>query len=131
MHDFGDAQCPFTYDGETALVPIRFGDEIDRDAYANLARNFQGLGVDASRGALAMCLQPFLVDRFEAEEHVFETEAPPIGENLLAAAEHVGAGLQIVIFPDFALFELAADGKAMLGMDEGDVIDDEDVALID
>src|ERR1700688_1677202 len=78
-----------------------------------------------------MQLQSFLVDRLETEEHVLHAERAPVLEDFRIAAEHVGASFEIVLLFDFALFDFMADREAMLGMDERDVIDDEDVGLLD
>src|ERR1700683_722637 len=76
-----------------------------------------------------MKFQAVLIDRLQPKKHVLQTETAPVRENFFAAAEHVGASLEVVLFFDVTLFELAADREAMLGMNEGDVVDDKDVRL--
>src|ERR1019366_10021208 len=78
-----------------------------------------------------MQLQALLVDRFQAEEHVLHPELAPVAEYFRIAAQHVGASLEVVLFFDLALFDFVPDRKPMLGRDERDVIDDEDVWLLD
>jgi hypothetical protein len=131
MHDVGDAGGPFAHDGETLLVPGGIGDQVDRHLDADLARDFQRLGVGAHGDALAVQLQALGVDRFQAEEEIAETQLAPIGEDLAVLQQHVGAGLEIEALLDAALLHLGADREAVLGMDEGDVIDDEDIGLLD
>src|SRR4029077_3213512 len=97
----------------------------------DFARDFERLEVDTHRGALAMQLQPLLVDRLEAEEHVLHSKRPPVLEDLRIAAEQVGASFEVVLLFDFALFDFMADREAMLGMNERNVVDDEDVGLLD
>src|SRR5678815_5243555 len=76
-------------------------------------------------------LQALLVDRFDAEEKVFDAEPAPEREHLLVAQQHVAAGLEIV----FLLYSALGDGfperLAVRGLDERDVVDDEDAGLLD
>ncbi len=78
-----------------------------------------------------MGLEAFLVNRLQAQEHVLQPQAAPVGEDLFVAHQHVGAGFQVVLLLDLALFQLVADRKAVLGMNERHVVNDEDVGLPD
>jgi hypothetical protein len=44
---------------------------------------------------------------------------------------HVAAGLEVVALADAAAPDRLADGEAVLGVDEGDIVDDEDARLAD
>ena len=65
------------------------------------------------------------------EEHVVQAEPPPVLEHLAVLDQHVAAGLQVVLLADAAALDLAADGEAVLGLDERDVVDEEHVGLAD
>ena len=80
---------------------------------------------------LRILAQALLVDRLEAEEHVFEAERLPELEHLLVAQQHVAARLEVVFLADAFPGDRLADGEAVLGLDEGDVVDDEDARLPD
>ena len=70
--------------------------------------DLQRLDVLARRDALAVELQPLLVDRLHAEEHVAQAEPRPALEHLRVAQQDVAAGLQVVLLADAAALELAA-----------------------
>jgi hypothetical protein len=76
-------------------------------------------------------LERLLVERLHAEEHVFQTEPLPVREDLRMAEQHVAAGLEVVPLAHATALELLADREAVLRMDEGDVVHQEDVRLLD
>src|SRR5215471_1443057 len=78
-----------------------------------------------------MGFQAFFIDRFQAQEHVLEPEPPPVAEHFLVANQDIGAGLKVVLLFDLALFQLGTDREAMLGMDESNIVNDEDVGFFD
>src|SRR5439155_14460978 len=55
----------------------------------------------------------------------------PAAEDLLVAQQDVAAGFQVVALADAPALDLVGDGHAELGLDEGDVVDQEDVGLGD
>ena len=95
------------------------------------AGELQRLEILPERDALAELAQPLLVDRLDAEEHVAQARSSSRTEHLLVAQQHVAAGLQVVLLADAAPRDRLADGEAVLGLDEGDVVDDEDARLGD
>src|SRR5439155_917700 len=131
LDDLGHAQRPLAHDGEAPLVPVGVGDDVDGHGEVQLARDLERLEVLARRHALAMGLQPFLVERLQAEEHVAEAETLPVLEDLAVLDEHVAARLQVVLLLDPAPLDLLADAEAVLRVDEGDVVHQELVALGD
>src|SRR5207249_8136369 len=60
-----------------------------------------------------------------------QAEPLPVLEDLVVAQQHVAARLQVVLLAHAALLQLAADREAVLGVDEGHVVHDEDVGLGD
>src|SRR5207244_902687 len=58
-------------------------------------------------------------------------EPLPVREDLRMAEEHVAPGLEVVPLAYAAALELLADREAVLGVDEGDVVHEEDVRLLD
>src|SRR5690242_1934381 len=131
MDDLGHGQRPLADNREAPLVPVGIRDDVDGHREAELARDLQRLEVLARRDALAVQLERVLVQCFETEEHVVQPEPLPILEHLAIAQQHVAARLEVVLLAHVALLELAADREAVLGMDEGDVVHDEDVRLRD
>src|SRR5262249_8813938 len=89
------------------------------------------LEVLAGGRALAMELEPLLVERLDAQEHVVEAEPLPVREDLLVLDQHVAAGLQEVLLLDPPALDLPAHREAVLGMDEGHVVYQEHVGLAD
>ena len=83
------------------------------------------------RGALAERRQALLIEGLQAEEHVVQAQPPPAAEHLLVAEQDVAAGLQVVLLADAAPLELPGDLVAVLGLDEGHVVDDEHAGLGD
>ena len=81
------------------------------------AGELQRLEVLAQADPLAVALEPLLVDRLDAEEHVAEPELLPAREDLLVAEQHVAAGLEVVLLADAAPLDLVArwPGRARHG----------------
>src|SRR6516164_9488308 len=94
---FGQLDTPFAHDAEAFVVPIRVGDQVDRDHDPERAGKFERLEIAAERHPLAVLAQSFFVDRLEADEYVFETKLSPETEHLVVAQQHVAAGLEIVL----------------------------------
>src|SRR6266478_3077047 len=78
-----------------------------------------------------MEFEALLIDRFKSQKHILESESAPIYEYFAITAEHVRPGHKIVGFPYSVSFQLVADFKTMLGMDEGYIVDDENVGFGD
>src|SRR5690606_16183832 len=78
-----------------------------------------------------MQLERLLVDRLEAEKHVVKPELRPALEDLLVPDEDVAPRLEVVLLLDAASLDLVGDLHSALGIDERDVVDDEDVGLAD
>jgi hypothetical protein len=76
-----------------------------------------------------MELETLLVDGLQSEEHVVQPQPLPVGEDLTILHENVAAGLQVVLLLDPPALQFAADGVAMLGLDEGHVVHQEDVGF--
>ena len=93
--------------------------------------DLEGLPVLVGRRPLAQALEPFLVERLDPEEHVVQPQSLPVREHLLVLDQDVAAGLEVVLLLDSAALDLPADGEAVLGMDEGDIVDEEHVRLGD
>src|SRR5215469_193167 len=78
-----------------------------------------------------MFLQPFFVDRFDAQEHVFQAQGLPEGENVLVPEEGVATRLQIVSFLETLPGDGVADLKSVLGLNEGHIVYNKDPGLVD
>src|SRR5262249_5303545 len=131
VDDLWDLERPFPDDGGPALVPVGIGDDVDRHDQPELARELERALVVPPVDALADALQPLLVRRLDAEEHVAEAELSPPREDLPVAEQHVGSGLEVVTLLDPAALDLVRDRHAVLAPDERHVVDDEDVRLAD
>ena len=131
VDDLGDAQRPLPDHREAALVPVRVGDDVEGNGEAELARDLERLEVLVGSHPLPQQLEPLLVERLHAEEHVVQAEPTPVREDLLVLDEDIAARLEVVLLPDPATLDLAADGEAVLGLDERDVVHEEDVGLAD
>ena len=131
VHDLRHGQRPVAHSGEAGLVPVGVGDDVDGHGEAQLARDFQRLHVGVGGDALAVALERLGVERLHAEEHVEQAQLPPVGEHVLVLEQHVAARLQVVLLADVAPLHLAADGEAVLGVDEGHVVHEEHVGLAD
>ena len=131
VDDLRHAHRPVPDEREPRLVPVRVGDDVDGHAQPHGPGHFQRLVVDLRRGPLAERLQPVLVQRLQAEEHVVQPEPPPAPEHLLVAEQHVAAGFQVVLLADAAALQLAGDLVALLGLDERHVVHDEHARLGD
>jgi hypothetical protein len=131
VDDLRDAHRPLAHEGEARLVPVRIGDDVDRHAQPHGAGYLKRLVVDLGGAALAELPQALLIECLKAEEHVVESKPPPATEHLLVADEDVAAGFQVVLLADAAALELPGDLVALLGLDEGHVVDDEHARLGD
>ena len=131
VHDLGHRHRPIAHDRELPLVPARVGDDVDRDGETDLPRHFEGAEVLVGRDALAVELEAFLVQRFEAEEHVVQPQAAPVLEDLAVAKQDVATGLEVVLLAYPKPFQLMADGQPVLRMYERDVVHQKDVGLGD
>src|SRR6185437_2587069 len=131
IDDFRHLEAPRAHRGEAVVIPIGIDDEIDRDIETERAREFQRFEILPERHALAIGLEPCLVERFEAKKYVFETERAPVAEDILVSQQHIAARLKIILLLDAAFLDRLADRIAVTILDEGDVIDDEDAWLTD
>src|SRR5581483_7063999 len=131
VDDLRDRERPVADRLEALLVPVAVRDDVDRDADPERARELQRLEVARERDALPEGLEALLVDRLEAEEHVLEAERLPVFEDFLVLQEHVAARLEVVGLLDLPLLDLLADRVAVVLLDEGHVVDDEDARLLD
>src|SRR5215467_15044359 len=131
VHDLRDLQAPLTDHREALAVPFGIGDQVDRDLDAERARELEGLERVAERDPLAVLAQALLVDGLEPEEHVREAQPRPHAEHVLVAEQHVAACLEIILLADSAARDGLADLEAVLGLYEGDVVDDEHAGLAD
>src|SRR5262249_61826495 len=89
VDDFRLLDTPFANDAEAFVVPVRIGDQVDRDHDPERAGEFERLEIPAQRNPLAMLAQTFFVDRLEADEHVFKPELSPEAKHLLLPHQHV------------------------------------------
>lgn len=131
VDDLGDLQTKLAHHLEAFPVPVRIGDNIDRDLDAERSRALQGLEVLAKADTLAVKLEAFFVDGLDAEEHVTHPERLPVLEEIHIAQEHIAARLEVILFLDAAPRDRLPDGVAVTRLDKGDVIDDEDSGLLD
>src|SRR5215471_1329258 len=131
IDDVRHFQTPLADDPEPFVVPVRVGDQIDRDIDPERAGEFDRLEIAVDRDALAEFAQPLLVDRLEAEEHRFEPEALPQPEDVLVPQQHVAARLEIIPLADAGPGDRLADLHPMPFMDKGYIVDDEDPRLAD
>src|SRR5215510_10715285 len=127
--DLRDFHAPLAQDGEAQFVPIGIGDDVDGHFDSERTRKLEGLIILAERRALAELAQALVVNRLDAEEHVGKAERLPEAEHVLVAQQDVAAGLQVILLLDAGPGDSLADRQAMLGLDEGDVIDDEGARL--
>src|SRR4029450_9651233 len=114
---------------EAVAVPVGIRDQVDRDPHPERPRALERLEVLAEGDALAILAQALLVDRLEPQEHVLEAQALPETEDLDVAQEHVAARLQVVLLTDSLSRDRLAEAVAVFGLNEGDVVDDEDARL--
>ncbi len=131
MHDLGDGERPIAHDVEATLIPIGVDDEVHRDADADRARDLECFGIGSQRDALAVCLEAVFVDRLEAEEEILKSKSAPIGEDLGVLAQHVRAGFEIIALADATLLDFVPNGEAVLGADEGNIVNDKEVGFRD
>ena len=131
VDDFRHRHGPFADDLEATLVPVAVGDDVDGDHQPELPRDLQRLEILPRCHALAVELERFLVEGFEAEKHIEEPELLPVLEQIAVLDQHVAAGLEVVLLLHLPPLQLLPDGEAVLGMDEGHVVHEEDVGLAD
>src|SRR5262249_39393797 len=80
---------------------------------------------------LAELPESVLVDRLDAEEHDLQPEPRPELEDLLVSQEDVATRLHVVALLDPASRDGLADCHAVIGLDERDVVEDEEARLSD
>src|SRR5262245_59694739 len=131
VHHLGDLAAPLAHHAEALAVPARIGDDVDRDVDVDRARELERLEVLGEAHPLAELAQAFLVDRLDAEEHDLEAELGPELEDLLVAQDDVAAGLDVVALLDAPACDRLANRHAVLCLDEGDVVEDEEPGLAD
>src|SRR5262249_49291569 len=131
VHHLGDLGAPLAHDAEALPVPAGVGDDVDGDVDADGARELERLEVLREADALAELPEAILVDRLDAEEHDLEADAGPEPEDLLVPEQHVAARLDVVPLLDATAGDGLADRHAVLGLDEGDVVEDEEARLAD
>src|SRR5262245_49912758 len=131
MDDLRHRESPLAYDLEAALVPVAVGDDVDRHHEPELAGDLERLEVLPGRHALAMKLEPLLVEGLHAQEHVEEPELLPVREEITVLDEHIAARLEVVLLLDLPSLELLPDREAVLGVDERNVVHEEDIGLAD
>src|SRR5215468_12243919 len=131
VDDFRLLDTPFANDTEAFVVPVRIGDQVDRDHDPERAGKFERLEIAAERDPFAMLAQTLFVNRFEANEHVFEAEFFPEAEHLLVAQQYVAAGFEVIFLANAGADDRLAEFHAVPLLYEGDVVDDEDTGLAD
>src|SRR5215469_5030546 len=131
IDDLRHFEAPGANRRETVVIPIGVDDKIDGDGETKRAREFQRLEILPERHALAIGLEPGLVERLEPQEHVFKTERLPVAENVLIAQQYIAARLEIILLLDAALLDGLSDRITVALLDEGDIVDDEDARLAD
>ena len=114
-----------------ASSQLGVGDDVDGDREPERAGDLQRAQVLVEGDPLAVGLEGVLVEGLDPEEHVVEAEPLPAREQLLVLDQHVAAGLQVVLLADAPPLDLGRDRVAVLGVDEGHVVDDEHVGLAD
>ncbi len=77
VDDLRHFERPIAHDAEARFVPIRIGDQVDRDGEAERARIFERRKIAAEGSALPVFLEAFLVDRLDAEEQIFDAKLAP------------------------------------------------------
>src|SRR5262249_15520954 len=131
VHHLGDLAAPLAHEAEALAVPARVGDDVDGDVDVDRASELERLEVLGEAHPLAELAQALLVDRLDAEEHDLEAESRPELEDLLVAQKDVAAGLDVVALLDATARDRLADRHAVLCLDEGDVVQDEQAGLAD
>src|SRR5262249_7305437 len=113
------------------MVPVRIGDQVDRDHDPERAGEFERLEIAAQRNPLAMLAQTFFVDRLKADEHVFKPELSPEAEYLLVAQQHVAASLEIILLADAGADDRLGDFHPVSLLHKGHVVDDKHTGFAD
>ena len=125
VHHFRHVHAPVAHHAEAFLVPVRIGDDVDGNIYAQRAGELQSLEIATQRDAFAELAQAVLIDRLDTEKDVGDPELLPELEDLLVAKEHVAARFQIEVLADALARDRFADGKTVPLLDERHIIDDE------
>src|SRR5260370_31826697 len=131
IDDGGHLQAPFAHDPEALMVPIRVGDQVDRDIDAERAGEFDCLEIAAERDAFAVFPKPLFVNRLEAEKHGLEPEPLPKAEHFLVAQQDIAPGLEVIALADAGAGDRLADLHSVPLVDESDVVDYEDTGFAD
>src|SRR6185312_17512101 len=100
VDDLGLLDAPVAHGSEPLMVPIRVGDQVDGDADAERAGEFERLEIAAERYPLAVFGKPLVVERLEPEEHVRDAKPLPEAEHRLVAQQHVAAGFEVIVLSD-------------------------------
>ena len=127
----GTRQRPLAHRGEALLVPDGSAMMLIATVRPSSRAISSACEVLVGRHALAVQAQRLLVEGLDAEEHVVQAEPLPVREDLPVLDQDVAARLEVVLLADAAALDLAADGEAVLGLDERDVVDEEHVGLAD
>src|SRR6516165_11693810 len=131
IDDVRHFQTPLADDPKPLMVPVRVGNQVDRDINAERAGEFDRFEIAVDRDALAEFAQPLLVDRLETEKHGFEPEPLPQAEDVLVAQQHVAARLEVIPLADAGPDDRLPDLHSVPLVDKGDVVDDENSRLAD
>src|SRR5258705_4993347 len=129
IYDFGQLDTPFSDNAEALMVPIRVGNQVDRDHDPQRAGVFERLEIAAERNSLAMLAQSFFVDRLEADKHVFEAELFPMAKYILVAQQYVAASLKVIFLTDAGADDRFGDLHAVPLLYESDIVDHEDAGF--
>src|SRR5207245_9097264 len=116
---------------EPVAVPGGIGNDVDCNIYVERAGILECFKIFGECDALSVTLQSLLVDCFKTKEHSIQAESLPKFEDLLIAQEHIAARFEIITFPDSAAGNRFAKLHAVLGLNEGYVVHDENTRLAD
>src|SRR5208282_3136849 len=131
VHDFRQLETPFADNAEALAVPFGIGNQIDQNVDPERAGELQRLEIAAEGDPLAEFLQPLLIDRFDAEKHIFEAEFFPETKDFLVAQQDVAAGLEVILLLDAGPGDRLTDRHPVPLLQKGDIVDDEDSPLTD
>src|ERR1700752_1446663 len=95
------------------------------------ASAFERFDIFLPRDALAVAFQTFVVDRFDAEEHIFQAEAFPQFEHFFVSNENVAARFEVILFLDVALFDFAGESETVFGLNERNGVNNEHSVFAD
>src|SRR4029077_19791296 len=131
VDDLGQIQTPFADDAEALVVPVRIGNQVDRNHDPERAGEFERLEIAAKRDPFAVLAQPLLVDRLEADEHVFEAELSPETEHLLVAQQYVAARFEVILLADAGADDRFGDLHSVSLLHKSNVVDDKHTGFAD